>query len=490
MFKAVRFIFMICAFGMMALTVLSIVSGNDIRGVESNVIYSIQTILDQNDYLYQNPNQLPYALTQYMPLYYVLNDLVLTVLQVDTSEVLKIRWVSRSISLGLLLWSVLILYTIGLRYFKLPKSRIWELLALFVIISYPWFSLTRPDALVSFLYLLSLLLFIKFQSSQKMVYIAFIGGVGLLSIASKQSGFCFLLIIGVFFIVNKNWKALQFLTLGFLVTGILFWLTIEIAGYHFKYIFDNTIGGIKEFSLRKAIVSTYKDFILYYLLLILGLVIIFDLHSKKKLKLQESTISLSFFLKLLIVLGIGISALLALKKGSGINYFNDAIFALLVWLGYRLSKAKKYYTRNGINVLILIYVVGIQISLLHFCFYGEKVARGIGGKYLMINNEREGINQFVRNTVGNEYFFSQDRELALEFYKNCILPQFEIETNKLRLYNLQEDLKMGKIKYLILYSKIEKSIFGEYSNLFYLNENIGSYKIYRFINDCTETYKL
>ena len=83
----------------------------DVRGVEPNVIYTIQSIHLNNSNLYTDPEQIPYAITQYMPLYYIVCDKVISFLRLSAGrDVYLIYMTCRFLSFFVSLW---LLFFIG-----------------------------------------------------------------------------------------------------------------------------------------------------------------------------------------------------------------------------------------------------------------------------------------------------------------------------------------------------------------------------------------
>ncbi|OUR93401.1 hypothetical protein A9Q87_05510 [Flavobacteriales bacterium 34_180_T64] len=453
-------------FGICLLLSLSFLSGADIRGVESNVIFTIQQILVDNSLLYQNPAKLPYAITQYTPLYYIICDLILTLFDVNEFDVFNIRMISKLVSLVFLVASVFNINRIFRVHFKLPKSDAFLLVSLFIVVSFPWFIISRPDVLVSYFMLLCIDLFFCF-----------------LSLASKQTGILFSLIFGLYLLINELWRAVFFLGFGFIVCAIFFSLLMLSFGYDFTFFKENIIDGVSDFSLLYAIKATYQDFVLYYTFLIFGIVFFIKdgfvkmIHSKK---------TISFFLTFLVLLLLLLfSMVFALKKGSGINYFNDFLIVLLLLLGYSIITKKDYLKYKKKNFVSFLFLVGIQVSIVHFYYYSERIAKGIYEEHLSNSTLRNDIKYFLNNNIEDAYFYSDDRRINLNNFKNCILPQIEIHQAALnkgayQYNNLREDFYNGKIKYLILYSNVRPILNIDVINYYSFEGEMGGLKIFKY----------
>ena len=63
-----------------------IISKKNVRGIESNVVYTIERIMSDNNALYENVRETLYSVTQYSPLYYMISDFNLSVLNISTEN--------------------------------------------------------------------------------------------------------------------------------------------------------------------------------------------------------------------------------------------------------------------------------------------------------------------------------------------------------------------------------------------------------------------
>ena len=120
----------------------------DIRGVESNVVHSLQRSLIHPEKLYSDPESLPFHISQYSPAYYLAVELALQVLGIAPEQHLEIRFLGRGISLVFLLLAVA--YLVLTLTIRLGQS-VWiglDAALLFLMATLPWYHLIRPDALL------------------------------------------------------------------------------------------------------------------------------------------------------------------------------------------------------------------------------------------------------------------------------------------------------------------------------------------------------
>lgn len=469
-------------FGFLFLLILSVFSGNDIRGTESNVIYTLQQILHDNSLLYQNPNELPYSVTQYNPLYYLICDAVLSLFGVKATSVLTIIITSRCISLVFLALSAYCFYKI-ISQFHVQRSLLLLFVTLFIVATFPWYSISRPDVLVLFFVLISIRILQKHFQSKDLTYSIYVGVICFLAIASKQNGFILPFTIGLFFLIHKAWKSIALMVFGFVLGGAAIYTILLLGQYDLTFLKANIIDGINnDMDFIYVLNRPYLNFVIYFGLFSVVFYYLLKGSFKHWLKPQ---FSIKFFLMLSLVVWFFMSLVFALKVGSGVNYFNEAIIiALLIFyleLGHKMKL--KSFDVHRMNTLLCL--IGIQICLVHFYHYPIKIAKGLYETYVSDSSVRSDISLLLTNNLGDHYFFSDDRKVNLAHYKHCILPQVEIleaslDNKSFDFNHLKQSFENGSIKYLILYTKLRPILDIEIKDLYRFEKQIGNLNIYKF----------
>jgi hypothetical protein len=320
-------------------------------------------------------------------------------------------------------------------------------------------------------------------SSNTPKYILGIGAIAFLSIMSKQNGLVPAFIFGLFLLLNLDWKSICLMFAGCLISGLLFYGIVVLAGYDLTYIKANIIDGLKNsINIDYAIKKPYKDFIVYFGLFSIGTVVFTKAYFKSWLKPQRS---LPFLLVLAIVFLILFSVISALKVGSGVNYFNELVILMLLLLAYVLSL--KPQNLNTQKLLVFLCVIGIQVNVIHYSNYSMRILRGINETYVSSNTIRQDVIDFLDENLYESYFFSEDRLIGLSIHEKCVLPQVEIHEASLNkgvfdYTNLKEDFHNGTIKYLILYSEIKPILDIDIENLYAFDRQIGNLNVYKFKN--------
>lgn len=481
--KYYKYAYFLVFFGLLFLLIISVFSGNDLRGTESNVIYTLQQILDDNSLLYQNPNELPYSITQYTPLYYLICDTVLSLFGVKATSVLTIIIITRCITLVILSLSAYCFYKI-ISQFHFQKSLLLFFVTLFIVATFPWYNISRPDVFVLFFVLISIWALQQYLQSHDIWYCIIIGVFCFLAIASKQNGIILPFTIGLFFLIQRSWKSLSIMVFGFILGCIAFYAILLLGKYDLSFLKANIIDGINnDIDFIYALNKPYKNFVIYFGLFSIVIYYLIKDNFKHWLKPQYS---LKFFLMLSFFAWFFISLLLALKIGSGVNYFNEAIIIALLIACKELGDNVKFKAFNIQRVYILLCLIGMQICLVHFYHYPIKIAKGLYETYVSKSAVRDDIGLLLSNNLGDSYFFSDDRKINLSNYKRCTLPQVEILEASLNNKNfnfnhLRHDFKNGRIKYLILNTKLRPILNNDLFNLYVFDRKIGQLNIYKYI---------
>lgn len=485
-FTFLKRVYIFVFIGLIVLLVSSIFSNNDIRGVESNVIYTIQEILDDNSLLYQNPETFPFAITQYSPLYYLICDAVLSILPIDSSDFLMIRIISRLISIGFLLLTCYMLITLFIKQFKLSRSIGIFFVSLLIIFSFPWYSISRPDILLLFFLVLTIYCMFIYLQNHNGGMLLIMGICSFLAIASKQNGVILPGVVGLFFVINKNWKGILLITLGFIIGGVVTYLILLFGDYNLMFLKRNIVDGVhNKLDFIYALKGPYLSFVIYFGLFFISFYYI--TYQKFKTLIPKRN-SISFFLKFTILVFLVISAISALKIGSGVNYFNEVVVLMLISLAYHYSIVRPDSITHKKLYFGSLLLVGIQICLVQFYYYPMKIMGGIHETYLSENSVREDIKSYLTANLNGNYFFSDDRKINLAMHERCILPQFEIHQASLDYSvfdyrKLKKDFLSGHIKFLVLYTQKRPILNMNIDSLYHFDRKIGHLNIYKFKAD-------
>lgn len=405
--------------GVLILVGLTIFLHNDLRGVESNVIYSVQLALEDNGSLYTNPEKPPFNITQYSPLYYIINDGLISLIPIAPNNYFQIQVITRIVSILLLLLSLFVLVGTLQNVLRIKRSSSIIIGMTYLIISFPWFNISRPDVMLLLFFTLSVRSIFLFLKNNNLNTAFFLGVFMALGMMSKLTMGIYIVAFGLYMIIAKQWKLLFLSAISFVLTLFLTCAFIHSLGYDLTYLYQNTIEGINNgTSMMATWKKAYRNYFLSFGLFSL-VFLSFSITYLKNWKNVRRNNNLIF----LIIISYSIatfSFLSALKIGSAINYFNELLLCLLVFMVaflecYHLAKKKLY--------LIGFMLFGMSIAINHTFLYAPRLLLNL--KSLTSNHKSEAgnhkIKAFLESNLGDSYFYSQDRSIAQSFPQRCIL---------------------------------------------------------------------
>ncbi len=456
----------------------------DIRGVESNVVFTVQNLLRDNTLLYANPENVPFSITQYSPLYYMMLDGVLTIFDVSASNGPLIRIISRSVSLVLCFLMVVLIYSIVHKKMRLTRKQgvIFGLTA--VSFTLPWYYLTRPDILVAVFYLLFIKTTYAHIENKSFRSACLMGALAFLALASKQNGIFLIGIGGLYFLYYKDFKGLFYAFLGFSIALLVFSLVFNYAGYEADYMLKNIMDGVNNgFGFRSFFEKTLMAYFSMFGFFAAGTAyIIYFLFSQegKVDKKLHFTIWFAVFLFLF-------STLTALKKGSAVNYYNEVLLVSLLLWGFYIKHIQQTSMKKEIEQRAILFM---SLSCLMVIIFQFSVYFITNLKHKLTEDRQLAkVEQLIGSELGEEFLYSEVRQVSLKLPQHVLLAQFDIAQccaypkgiyNYTELCNL---IQSGKVKFLIFDSKAPESLYGcDVSASFMLYKEYGRYHIYKNFN--------
>lgn len=364
-------------------------SSINIRGVEPNVIYSIENILAGNP-LYAEVTQPPFAVTQYSPLYYLTIQKIAKILHLTSGyEYYKILVAARFFSFVL---ALLITGTVLLVCRRLKVSYLHSYIAGIVcfIVPMPWFVLARPDVLATFWCVVSVAAMVFYltdsESKRKPTYLLLVGSCCYLALLSKQNALVLIPIV-CYLLFIKEWKGLLHISLSFLATLLLSSL---LFGNHYSllpsdknYIYQNMFGGIANgINFELAYTKTY-DLITsrYAIFLTLPITCVLIIY-----KSSFNRVSPLLFLAFVYIFWLFFGIVSSLKHGSAINYLNDTmivgtILFVCVYQSFKVSESSttdtgNYFIKYSVTLSVIIFLIALLLNL--FRTYDSRLDFGFG----------------------------------------------------------------------------------------------------------------
>ncbi|GAB4042435.1 glycosyltransferase family 39 protein [Spirosoma jeollabukense] len=426
----------------------------DIGGIESNVIFSVLRMMAGYP-LYQNPEQAPYAITQYSPIYYYLTAGLSRLLGFTSDDVYEVYSAGRCLALlanGFYAWG---LWKLA-RRIQLPAS-VAALVAILAFLLLPPQSYGRPDSLYNVFVIWTIWALVRWNAStttkkltSDMVLTALLAALGLFS---KQSAICLAIIVSgyLLFFSGKPRKAYPFLGFFLLFVGVLYVSFFREAP---DLIYANVIRGVSNgidfVNFRYNLVDHYLRPFSWLVVPGVAISIRYLLFEKGPRQL----IGLATFGLFLFALVTG------LKWGSALNYFTEftglscILVADALW---QLRTLRSDWANVGRLGLLMIVALVVPVNAMNFNW--ERVlSKPID---LTPYKEEQAVAQYVATEMkkypGCLIYSTQYNSSYLNafLFRHCIVPQQDMiigSAYELRTYDytdLEQAAKDGRIKFLI-----------------------------------------
>ena len=306
----------------------------DLGGTEPNIIYGIQRLMDDQT-LYSDPNQPPYAIITYSPLYFHICATIGNAFDLDQNEPIEIYRLSRAISLLFNLGLTVFVFLIAYRIFNLS----WMVSVISAIMSFLYLRITefsRVDSLYHLILIGCIYLLLEYSicnnKKRGLQLLGVASALGMLSLFAKQSGLI-LIVLMVFFLIytRDDLKNILFSLLTMLGSFLLFLLLFSQGSFY--DLFQNTYNGVDNGVsigdwFYRRILLFYAREINFFTAFVLALAsfLLIDFKDKKN-----------------ILLGLGIWAtfsfglLTTFKWGSMPSYFTPFICLGFIAISYFLT---------------------------------------------------------------------------------------------------------------------------------------------------------
>ncbi len=316
---------------------------SDIRGVECNVLFTIQKALTDTP-LYTSPSHLPYDVAQYSPFFYIVCISISQALNLSPANPIPICIVARSVSLGCSILAFTVLYNIQVRDLRVPRCfAIVATIFAFAVCS-PWLFLARPDALM-YCFVISSISFLlkaeRFNGRRHFACIAISAILALAAIAAKQNGAVTVVILLTSLLLSGRRRDFFVCATIVFCAGVL--ISLICVGM-WPSLSENIVDGVNNgIDLENAIKKTYgRTLNMFSFPLALGVIIVLNWA---KLTYPERTLAHNLLIVTIPLMMI--SAIVSgLKVGSAEGYFNETLIFSSVASCWFLSS--QYAERDGV----------------------------------------------------------------------------------------------------------------------------------------------
>lgn len=464
----------------------------NIGGVEINVIYFIQRLLDGQTF-YTDPELSPYAIAQYSPLYYYITAGAGKLFGIGADDLYEVFVVNRSISLILNLIYIFIVFKIASTIFLASRrNSFYAAIIAFIFLEITSFG--RPDSLNHVFFMFSLYAFMRAilsrNNSTETKWIILSGLIAGIALFSKQTSIILPGLFGIWLLMEKKIRLLFVFGFSyFIIISLMLFLIDILTGSLFLFYKNGIMGinnGIGLHWFRTVIVSDY-----YYsfgLVFVLAAIGIFFILIKEQTKLARFAILSLLFLFVTL-------NLVALKFGSNPGYFTEwwtLLFILIAarWPGI-IEKARVSYSR--LPVVALSAIIVVKLALLTKPLNAIFIDTPFSKAFAQYNEQKKMATKILQQVLpGEDYtmfcnYYTTDYFLSSFLFRHAVMPQMDIvmlASYAQRDYNYEDfvnKLKNGKFKWMLTMNHgIQKQFFDIHLDQYQLVDSSNTFHLYQY----------
>lgn len=460
----------------------------DSGGVEGNVVYFIQRILDHQP-LYPDPEQAPFAIAQYGPLYYYLVAAIGRITGTGAAEVQDIFLTGRFVSLVLNVVMMLVVFRICRNVFSVSiRAAITAAVTSFIFLTITSFA--RPDSLYHVFSLGSIGFLLKAEKTGYKKGILLLSAfLAVMALFTKQTGVVLPLITGSWLIWNKKYRQLFLYSFIYLVaTGAALMIIDQAESLTAWY--RNTIQGVNNgISPGWYLVNFLKQ--LFYgpgIVLIPAFFLIIVLVRNERRNVHQ----LSGYILIMLFLMLN---LIGLKLGSVPGYLTEwwvMLFVLLAVYWPIITKAftvvQKQLPAAVALTVLLIKMTGVLAQL------QEKWQAARSPQRLAAFRKEEEVAQRVLALLNKDEsytvftnLYTPESYLSNLLFRHALVPQLEIvslSTYPQKRYDysaLRNGLQQGTIRLMLVKDKANATRFFDISlDKYVLIDSVNNVYLYQY----------
>mgnify|MGYP001170042339 CR=1 FL=1 len=447
------------------LAAIFVVGPDPFGTVENNVIYSIQQMLQRRP-LYQHPEQPPFSITQYSPIYYYIIYGLCRLTSVQAHDLISIYTISRICSLFFNFLFCGLIGVIAVHIFNTPKKTgILFFMLGFLTLQTQAFS--RPDSLYNFSVLLTVFLYLDYLKKKKgaISYAGFAltAITAVFSIFSKQSGIILpMLLLGYHLFIVRSFKGT--VIFGLMMAATLVFFIFIFGKPDLEVFYLNAVRGLDN-SINLSLF--WHHIILAYFCSVPGFVLT-TTSLYTVLLLIRSNVKTESFLAWSVLALFSFALLTSTKDGSTPSYFAES--GALALIGF-------YFIKDRISMPPAMLVISFLLLITALTMRPD-VLIPINSKTKFqstVYNKEYDVYRYISENdppANGEYVFiempARTSFMTGIFYDKGLFPQKDIISQKLvfdytEFYKLKKE---GKIKYVVSKQKEVKYLdasFDEYT---------------------------
>ena len=455
----------------------------ELGGFERNVIWGIQQIMSGKP-LYTNIQSAPFAIIQYMPLYYHLVAFITSVFQINPANAHAVYTCARGLNLLFCLLSSGLLLGMARRVFKIDWLIAFGVSVLAFLWMGPGIISGRPDSLKALLFMLTILALVSFPKMRKRYAYLFAVLSGCAAFFCKQDGlvFCGILPLALLFQGNRRDFFIWSLLSGLLVISLVL-LLIGLNGPPFL---ANVLGGLENgISISWFVGSFGAYFGFYALLFALGIVLTWEFSKSKSwsLNVLSSAMCCAFIPQLFF----------SLKYGSAPNYFLEATLISLLMLAIWIDKSpfsgifqhkQSHYLLAICTAVLLFYIPAIQwITAIFLNQEPQLKAQYENQKEVaeFVHSQLKSENEWVLVDIKRQW----EDHLSTLLYDRIAAPQRDVimqvatAKGKIDLQPLKNAIKEGTVRYAVTELGTSPDFLNIDPAIFKPLKVIGNYQVWK-----------
>lgn len=457
-------------------------------GSEKSTIFPIQNLASSLP-IYTNPENPNFVLSQYTPIYITIAASIVKILNIPPDNVHAIFLTSRFLSHFFIVSCMFLLWF----FLKNRTNMIFATLSscfVFQILSIWYLTSSRPDSLL--VLLTTLLIIVTYKAiqqnnTQSSIWILAIF-IAVTAFYVKQSGAINSIALGIFCIVQREYKLLIRLVLFGILFFIIYLFILPINTI--PIFFTNIIGGVAN----SVSWGWFYDWTMRHLLLpfapLIALNIIFTIRTFRK----PTKDAFNIFLSIAGICSFLFSTMTAFKIGAGVGYFQDYLIISVIQVSYCLYQMNskidlpyKWEISRFFNLYVII--VAIHCATVVYMTYMSNPLQSFRFHYqeqkeiadFIKNDKQLGENELVYNCGGDGY---HGYYLTHFLHKNVLMPFPDIIwlADKNDTFDFSEFSKLiadNKIRFVVCQKNSQpKSILGHEFNNMQLVKSTQEYDIY------------
>lgn len=464
----------------------------DIGGVEGNILYFIQRILDGQPF-YTDPEKTPYAIAQYSPIYYYAVAAVAKLSDVSPDNYLLLSAINRSVSLSFNMGYTVTVLVLCRRVFSISMNKS-VIAAILCFIFLEITSYGRPDSCNHFIFMLAFYFFmlaLKKEETEKpfLSYIILAAITAAVALFSKQTSFVLPLLAGCWMLWRKKYRSLIYFSATYFIIAslFLFWINHALG---LTLFYKNAVLGINNgIQLGWFRRNIFEPFYIGYGFLFgcFFIAIWLIIKKEKSSLLQYSVTSMT---GLFIFLNF-----ITLKNGSNPGYLTEwwtlvIILSAAYWRSISRVVSPVSYRLPAIILWIVLSIRLFTVSQVLLKTTSAQLRTQAKAGYF---REKE-LAAKIESKLGlsDKYvvflnYHTADGYLSNLLFRYAVAPQMDIiglasyQGTVYDYSDLDRSLTDGRIKWMVTKANVQqKQFFGIRLDNFRQADSAAGYKLYQF----------